>query len=167
MQLFQLFLRYGIKIPPKNPLYSITKYMLNNNSKTKKKSRIEEYYSDIYDVYLVVANENVTLEQLRKRYKHPDGEELKEEILDGSATTCSAVNRKTDASVLIVKYNRLPHNKTLNKKTTLVNICSHEATHVALDIYEMLGQNICFCTPEPFCYLQAWATECIYKTLTK
>ena len=111
--------------------------MLNSNSKTKKKSRIEEYYSDIYDVYLVVANENVTLEQLRKRYKHPDGEELKEEILDGSATTC------------------------------LVNICSHEATRIALDIYEMLGQNICFCTPEPFCYLQAWATECIYKTLTK
>ena len=141
--------------------------MLNSNSKTKKKSRIEEYYSDIYDVYLVVANEKVTLEQLRKRYKFPNEEELDDRLLDGSATTTTAVDKKTDASVLIVKYNRLPCNKTLNKKTTLVNICSHEATHVALDIYEMLGQNICFCTPEPFCYLQAWATECIYKTLTK
>ena len=141
--------------------------MLNSNSKTKKKSRIEEYYSDIYDVYLVVANEKVTLEQLKKRYKFPSGEELDDRLLEGSATTSTAVDKKTDASVLIVKYNRYPCNKTLNKKTALVNICSHEATHVALDIYEMLGQNICFCTPEPFCYLQAWATECIYKTLTK
>lgn len=141
--------------------------MLNSNSKTKKKSRIEEYYSDIYDIYLVVANEKVTLEQLKKRYKFPNGEELDDRLLEGSATTSSAIDKKTDASVLIVKYNRYPCNKTLNKKTTLVNICSHEATHVALDIYEMLGQNICFCTPEPFCYLQAWATECIYKTLTK
>ena len=141
--------------------------MLNSNSKTKKKSRIEEYYSDIYDVYLVVANENVTLEQLRKRYIHPNGEELNEQLLEGSATTSTAVDKKTDASVLIVKYNHHPRNKTLNKKTTLVNICSHEAVHVALDIYELLGQNVCFCTPEPFCYLQAWATECIYKTLTK
>lgn len=141
--------------------------MLNSNSKTKKKSRIDEYYSDIYDVYLVVANENVTLEQLRKRYIHPNGEELSEQLLDGSATTSTAVDKKTNASVLIVKYNRYPRNKTLNKKTTLVNICSHEAVHVALDIYELLGQNVCFCTPEPFCYLQAWATECIYKTLTK
>lgn len=141
--------------------------MLNSNSKTKKKSRIDEYYSDIYDVYLVVANENVTLEQLRKRYIHPNGEELSEQLLDGSATTSTAVDKKTNASVLIVKYNRHPRNKTLNKKTTLVNICSHEAVHVALDIYELLGQNVCFCTPEPFCYLQAWATECIYKTLTK
>lgn len=141
--------------------------MLNNNSKTKKKSRIEEYYSDIYDVYLVVANEHTTLEQLRKRYKHPDGEELSEHLLEGSAATATAVDKKTDAAVIIVKYNRHPCNKTLNKKTTLVNICSHEATHVALDIYEMLGQNVCFCTPEPFCYLQAWVAECIYKTLTK
>ena len=141
--------------------------MLNNNSKTKKKSRIEEYYSDIYDVYLVVANEYTTLEQLRKRYKHPNEEELSEQLLEGSAATSTAIDKKTDASVLIVKYNRHPRNKTLNKKTTLVNICSHEAVHVALDIYEMLGQNVCFCTPEPFCYLQAWAAECIYKTLTK
>lgn len=141
--------------------------MLNSNSKTKKKSRIDEYYSDIYDIYLVVANENVTLEQLRKRYIHPNGEELSEQLLDGSAITSTAVDKKTNASVLIVKYNRHPCNKKLNKKTTLVNICSHEGTHVALDIYEMLGQNVCFCTPEPFCYLQAWAAECIYKTLTK
>ena len=141
--------------------------MLNSNSKTKKKSRIDEYYSDIYDVYLVVANEKVTLEQLRKRYKHPNGEELSEDILQGSATTSTAVDKKTDASVLIVKYNRLPCNKTLNKKTTLVNICSHEATHVALDIYELCNQDVCFCSPEPFCYLQGWACECIYKTLKK
>ena len=27
--------------------------------------------------------------------------------------------------------------------------------------------DVCFCSPEPFCYLQGWACECIYKTLKK
>ena len=57
--------------------------------------------------------------------------------------------------------------KSADKKLNRIGTISHEATHVALDIYDYIEQNICNCSPEPFCYLQEWAFECIYKTLSK
>ena len=137
--------------------------MLNSNSKTKKKSRIEKYYNDVYEVYLVVANKYATLEQLKKNYSYADGAELDEEITKASACTARCKDIKTGKPVIIVKFNET----VKDAKLWFTNTTAHEATHVALDIYEMIQQNICFCSPEPFCYLVGWATECIYKTLTK
>lgn len=137
--------------------------MLNSNSKTKKKSRIEKYYNDVYEVYLVVANKYATLEQLKKNYSYADGVELDEEITKDSACTARCKDIKTGRPVIIVKFNET----VKDAKLWFTNTTAHEATHVALDIYEMIQQNVCFCSPEPFCYLVGWATECIYKTLTK
>lgn len=132
-----------------------------------KKSVIDKYYLELYDVYLVVANQYTKLEELQKLYSYSDKVELNDRILEGCATTSCCIDKKTEASVILVKYNKHSRNKELDKTLDFINTVSHEATHVALDIYEMIGQNICYCTPEPFCYLQAWATEHIYKTLKK
>lgn len=132
-----------------------------------KKSIIDIYYNEVYEVYLVVANANVTLEELKELYVYSDGVELNEDIINACCTTSTCYRKSDNAHVCLVKFNHLSVDKTKDKKLDLVNICSHEATHVALDIYELLGQNVCFCSPEPFCYLQGWATERIYKTLTK
>ena len=136
------------------------------NSKTKK-GIIDVYYNEIYEVYLVVANKDVTLKQLQNKYIYSDGTELSEDVLSCCCATTTCKDKNTDAVVILVKYNHESHDKTRNRLTDLINVISHEATHVALDIYEMCGQNVCFCSPEPFCYLQGWAAECIYKTLTK
>lgn len=131
------------------------------------KSIIETYYNEIYEVYLVVANEYTTLEELKELYCYSDGVELDEDIFRGGCTTSRCYRKEDDAIVILVKFNKFSRCKTRDKKLNLINICSHEATHVALDIYELIRQNVCFCTHEPFCYLQAWATERIYQTLTK
>ena len=136
------------------------------NSKTKK-GIIDTYYNEIYEVYLAVANEYATLKQLKDRYTFSDGVELTDGILNGSCSTSTCKDKKTEAIVILVKYNHESYDKARERRTELVNIVSHEATHVALDTYELCGQNVCFCSPEPFCYLQAWAAERIYKTLTK
>ena len=135
--------------------------------KNSKKSVIDIYYNEIYEVYLVVANQYATLEELKDKYTYSDGVELDSNILDGSCTTSRCHDKLTNACVILVKFNHLTKDKSKNKTLDLVNVCSHEATHVALDTYELISQNVCFCTPEPFCYLQAWATERIYKTLKK
>lgn len=136
------------------------------DSKTKK-GIIDTYYNEIYDVYLVVANENVTLKQLQSKYTYRGGAELDEVILSGSCTTAECKHRNVETDVILVKYNHGTRDKAIDKRLNLVNIISHEATHVALTVYDWCGQNICFCSPEPFCYLQGWAAERIYKTLTK
>ena len=136
------------------------------NSKTKK-GIIDTYYNEVYEVYLAVANEYATLKQLKDRYTFSDGVELTDGILNGSCSTSTCKDKKTEAIVILVKYNHESYDKARERRTELVNIVSHEATHVALDTYELCGQNVCFCSPEPFCYLQAWAAERIYKTLTK
>lgn len=140
----------------------------NKNSKTTKNSIIEEHYNPIYDIYLVVANEHTTLEQLNKKYKFIE-EDIDDEVLNGRATTSyPAVKRNTNAKVILVKLNAKKTKYTdKNPKLDFINTCSHEATHVMLDIFDYICQPIRFDNQEPVAYLQAWAMECIYKTLTK
>lgn len=138
-----------------------------NNSKTNKKSKIVVYRNDIYDCSLVVANQYVTLEELKKKYTFCDGVELNEDVLSGEATTSRCKDIDTGESICLVKYNHNTIVKGKDKFLNFINAVSHEATHVALDIYELCNQNVCFCSSEPFCYLQGWACECIYKALKK
>ena len=137
--------------------------MKSNNSKTKKKGIIRKYNNDIYKIELVVADKYTTLEQLKKNYTYYDGEPLDDEMMKTSACTARCKDIKTDAPVSIVKFNET----VKDDKLWFTNCAAHEATHVALDMYEAIHQNLCFCSSEPFCYLVGWATECIYKTLMK
>lgn len=138
-----------------------------NNSKTNKKSKITVYKNDIYDVSLVVANQYTTIEELKKKYTFYDGVELSEDIMHAEASTARCRDIDTGENVILVKYNRGTIIKGKDKTLRFINTVSHEATHVALDIYELRNQHVCFCSPEPFCYLQGWACECIYKALKK
>ena len=140
---------------------------MNNNSKTKKS--IIDTYKCIYPVELVVANEAVTLEELQELYTYTDYSELDNRVTtDDCNATVTQVYRKSDnKACCLVKYNNNDCCKTANKKENFISTISHEAGHVCLDIYEYIEQNICNCSPEPFCYLLGWVTVCIYKTLSK
>ena len=141
----------------------------NKDSKTSSnsKAKIDTYPIDIYSCDLVVANQYTTVEQLKELYCFYDGVELSEDIMDGNASTSKCKDIKTGKAVALVKFNRNSAVKGVDKTLSLINIISHEAAHVALDIYELCNQHIYFGSPEPFCYLQGWACECIYKTLKK
>lgn len=135
-----------------------------------KKSIVDTYYCDVYGFYLVVANKYTTVDQLKKKYIYHDGSELDVDnyMSEGLATTAMCKDKKTNASVCLVKYNRDSDVKTVDKKTDFINTISHEATHVAIYIYYyFLDQKLNADSSEPFCYLQGWAAECIYKTLKK
>lgn len=138
--------------------------------KTKKDSKaIIDTYSNIYPVDLVVANKYVTLEQLQELYDYGDKQKLDNKVTDPecNATTTYVRRKKDEKSCILVKYNNNNCSKLVDKKVNFISTISHEAGHVALDIYDYIQQNICNCSPEPFCYLLGWATECIYKTLAK
>lgn len=139
---------------------------MNNNSKTKKKSRIDTYET-IYYVDLVVANQYTTLEELKKLYIYSDETELDEQIMDTTASTSTIRRRSDGKDCILVKYNGYAGLKCVDKKTDLYNTIAHEAGHVCMDIYDHMRQNICPCSQEPFCYLLGWVTQCIYKTLKK
>ena len=141
--------------------------MKSNNSKTNKS--IIDTYTSIYPVDLVVANKYATLEELQKLYTYIDETELDSSVIEESCNaTVIQVYRKSDhKSCCLVKYNNNDCSKFVNKKEHFISTIAHEAGHVTLDIYEYIQQNVCNCSPEPFCYLLGWVTQCIYKTLTK
>lgn len=140
------------------------------DNKTISNSRaIINTYTNVYPVDLVVANKYTTLEELRELYDRGEGQELDDKIVDSecNATTSYVRRKKDEKSCILVKHNNDACSKGADKKLNRLCTISHEATHVALDIYDYIEQNICNCSPEPFCYLQGWAFECIYKTLSK
>ena len=140
--------------------------MKSNNSKTKKKSRIDTYET-IYYVDVVVANEYATLEELQKLYIYSDGVELDDQIIKNVASTSTIRRKSDDKDYILVKFNGYKKVKCVDKKTEIYNTIAHEAGHVCIDIYDHMRQDICPCSPEPFCYLLGWVTQCIYKTLKK
>lgn len=134
----------------------------------KKTNRsIIDTYSTMYFVDIVVANEYTTLEELKELYTYMNKKELDDDILNGQSTVSTVIRKSDNVDCILVKYNRDATNPNIDIELDRVNTVCHEATHVALDIYEAIGQDVCFCSPEPFCYLVGYAGECIYKTLNK
>lgn len=125
-------------------------------------------YKTIYGVDLVVASKNVTTKDLQKKYTCSNGEELKEDNDNYTASTTCCQDKYTGRYVILVQYYRDSPVKGVDKKLDFINTCSHEATHVAMDIYSYIGEKV---FPEDSNELLAnligWATECIYKTWTK
>lgn len=136
--------------------------------KNKKKAHIDTYET-VYSVDLVVANESTTVEQLKKLYKYADSKELDDTIVDAVCTASRCIRKVDNKPICLVKYNH-PSSYLKSKRDIeidLINTCCHEATHVMMDIYSHIGENIDTSMQEVFAYNIGWAAECIYKTLTK
>lgn len=131
------------------------------------KNKHIDTYTTVYPVYLVVANEAVTLEDLKKDFVYSDKAELDENILDCQCSTSKVYNKKTNRYCMLVKFNHRTDYKDDDKTTDLVNTVAHEAGHVVLDIYDFIGASVDINNQEPFTYELGYIAECIYKTLTK
>lgn len=136
--------------------------------KNKKKAHIDTYET-VYSVDLVVANESVTLEQLKKLYGYSDSEELDDTMMNAVCTASRCIRKVDNKPICLVKYNH-PSSYLKSKRdleVDLINTCCHEAIHVMMDIYSYIEEKIDTSMQEVFAYNVAWVAECIYKTLTK
>lgn len=158
MQPFLVVLRY------RGDYRGVIKTYKYNIAMKDKKKRIDTYET-IYYVDIIVANQYVTLEELKDLYTFADEVELDNSILDGDATTSTVLRKSDNKYCVLVKFNHLSKCKSISKNLDFINTISHEAGHVVMNIYDYIRQHICTCSQEPFCYLLGYATECIYKTL--
>ena len=133
----------------------------------KNKKSFIDTYETIYPVHLVVANENVTLEQLKELYCYADDKELDDSIMNAVCTTSRCKRKDDDRNISLVKFNHPTRVKNIDIKADMINTYAHEATHVALDIYDFIREQISVDYQEQLAYLIAWIAECIYKTLSK
>lgn len=131
------------------------------------KNSIIDTYSTEYFTDIVVANKYTTLEDLQNLYEYHNGDELDDSITSSDCCTALCTRKADNMPCVLIKHNHFAQIKSVDKKVDLINSICHESGHAALDIYEKIGQNICFCSPEPFCYLLGFIGECMYKTLTK
>lgn len=131
-----------------------------------KKARIDTYET-IYDTDFVVANENITLSEINKLFEYNDGEKLDKNWEEWDCCTGIVTRKKDGARVVLVKFNRI--SKTFHssgdKLLDIIDLCAHEATHVAIDMYNMVSSKIDTENQENFAYFVAYITERIAKTL--
>lgn len=135
----------------------------------KNKGSIDTY-TTIYGPDIVVASKSVTLEQLKKLFAFSRDKELDDTLLSGCAVTAPCIRKTDNHIVSLVKFNAYDFAKTqAEKNLELINFASHEATHVALDIYEYIGSEVPTDNElqEPFAYFIGYITRCIYKTFCK
>lgn len=125
-------------------------------------------YSTMYDIDIVIANKDVTIEELREFLTYSDGVELEDSLLNYSAVTSTCRNKKTNKYCILVKFNKHPDTVGLDKKLDMINAAAHEALHVAMDIFDACCESV---DPknsnESLAYLVGWLTEKIYSTWTK
>ena len=133
----------------------------------KQKKAIIDTYETLYGIDIVVANRQVTLERLQKLYTYTDGVVLDDFIIDGLSTTAIVKRISDNKTCILIKDNKDSDVKSIDKKLDHINTIAHESLHAVLDIYDIIQQKVCTCTPEPMCYLIGYIAECVYKTLTK
>lgn len=134
--------------------------------KNKKKARIDTY-STIYDMDVVVANELVGLKKLKDLFEYIDGKELEDSYVEWDVVT-SLLKRKSDgAYTVLVKFNKISDSfvSSGDKLLDMLDVCTHEATHAALDIYKSVSAEIDMENQETFAYFVAYIAERIAKTL--
>lgn len=134
--------------------------------KNKKKARIDTY-STIYDMDIVVANELVTLKKLRELFEYRDGKELEECYIDWDVVTGSLKRKSDGAYVVLIKFNRISDGfvSSGDKLLDMIDVCTHEATHAALDIYNSVSAAVDMENQENFAYFVAYIAERAAKTL--
>ena len=132
------------------------------------KNKHIDTYQTIYDVDIVIANQYVTLEDLREFLTYSDGEELEEEPSHYEAYTSTCKYKKTGQYCILVKHNKTILNKGEKMLFRMINCAAHEATHVVIDLQDFSNQKIdTKSSCEYLAYFMGWVTQRIYDTWTK
>ena len=132
-----------------------------------KKSRID-YYETPYEVYLAIANKYTTFEELQEIFTYSDGAELDDHFLqdpDGhpyQGVTVSVKRKRDNRQFILVKYITETSVK-VDKLLDMINLADHEACHVILDLYRIIGATVDLENQEHFAYEKSYITTLILK----
>lgn len=116
------------------------------------KTIIHEFDPCIYPQLLWVVKGG-SLEEIRKTLEFP---ELSEEDKSGGAITLSAYDKESERCGFLVWF---PKAKDMSHGDWM----AHEASHVALGIFDYIGAEVKASDSEPFAYLAGWVFGCIDK----
>lgn len=132
-----------------------------------KKARIDTY-STIYDIDVVVANKEVTIEEIKKQFCYLDDKELNDDSWNWYFISCLVKRKKDGAIVGLVHQGKDNRDFVSSGDETLdlVDVCAHEAVHIALDIYTEVGAKVDPGNQESFAYFVGYIAERIYKTIS-
>jgi len=127
-----------------------------------------DVYKTIYNVDLVVANKDVTIKDIQKKYVNPNDSEYTEDDDCIAYTSAPLKDRKTNQPVILIRYCRDSKITNIDKRLDFINTIGHEAIHAAMFIYSKIGEKVFVDdSNELLSYLVGWIAECIYKTWTK
>lgn len=130
------------------------------------KNKYIDTIETVYGVDIVIANKNVTVEDLKELYTYSDGEELEDTTYE--AITCTCKNRKTNRYAILVWYRSMKLCKGETVSTHYINTAAHEAFHVVNDLINFSEDKIDSKNSNEFiAYMIGYYTERIYKTWTK
>lgn len=124
---------------------------------------VDKYDFTIYPCNLWVCTD---FDGAKKRFRYNTGKELEDpELGDCLAVTLGLVEEKRtkELGFIVVVLSDL---KTLGG-SKIVEIISHEATHVATRMFEWLGIHLDANNDEPYAYLLGYISSCIWKTVSK
>lgn len=135
--------------------------------KQNNKSRID-YYETPYEVYLAIANKYTTFEELREIFTYSDGVELDDSFLHDSdgrpylGVTVSVKRKSDNRQFILVKYITETSVK-VDKLLDMINLADHEACHVILDLYKIIGAEVDLDHQEHSAYEKSYITTLILK----
>ena len=127
----------------------------------KKKLIVDRYENEIYPNATLYVVKNGTYENLKKTFN------LEKDEFDGNYDAClfSGVKNlpKDETCYVVLLDNSMIKRDALYK----LGVCTHEAMHYVIRLMTDIEMKINVVTGEACCYLQEWATKCIYRTLSK
>ena len=119
----------------------------------KNNKTIIHEFDPCIDPQLLWVVKGGSLEEIRKTLEFP---ELSEEDKSGGAITLSAYDKESERCGFLVWF---PKAKDMSHGDWM----AHEASHVALGIFDYIGAEVKASDSEPFAYLAGWVFGCIDK----
>ena len=132
------------------------------------KNKHIDTYSTIYDVDIVIANQYVTIDELKEILTYSNDEELDTEPDRYEAYTSTCKYKDSGRFCILIKHNKTILCKGEKMRDRLINCAAHEATHAMIYLQDFSNQPINIKDScEYLAYFMGWITQRIYDTWTK
>ena len=134
----------------------------------KNKKVIDKYTQPLYIPNNLYICKNYTQKDLDKLFYVGDNKSITTvaDMDDYQALTISgAYEVDTKNACIVILINTEATNE--DNEYDIINLCSHEAFHVAHRILDLCGVTLSDDSCESFAFITGWAASCMYKTIKK
>ena len=128
-----------------------------------------DIYQTIYNIDLAVCSTKCSNDNIKKYFVKLSKEELTDSDLEYNCRgyTINLLSRKDYTPTTLVRILNVEGKTKKERDIDLLNTIAHEATHVLLDTYSRMNENISLDYQEPAAYYMGWIVGNIYKTYFK